>query len=223
MISRILNFVGYRLIDLANKINLDGYRKHKIEDPDDLLWVTFPLNKDSLAVDVGGLTGDWASKIYGRYSCYIDIYEPHPVSANKAALNFLQNAKVDVVPFALSSVEGTMTLYGEVGSASLYKEGDTTTAHTVRVMKASDVFNLNYSIRDIDVLKINIEGAEYDVLTDLLDNYNVTKIKRLLIQFHKIGSNYEGKKKVIQDRLMKTHTQKWNYEYVWELWERKSP
>jgi FkbM family methyltransferase len=218
-ISRILNFFGYRLIDLANKLNLDGYQKYQKDDPEELRYRGFPLTQNSLAVDIGGLTGDWASKIYCRYSCYIDIYEPHPISANKAMLQFLGNPKVEIYPVALSSATGTMELYGEVGTASLYKEGDTTTQHVVQVMKASDVFNQTYKIRDIDILKINIEGAEYNVLDDLLDNYDITKIKRLVVQFHKIGSNYEGKRKSIQDRLSKTHTQKWNFEYVWEYWE----
>ena len=39
-------------------------------------------------------------------------------------------------------------------------------------------------ITEIDLLKINIEGGEYDVIPRLLDTKMINKIKYIQIQFH---------------------------------------
>jgi Methyltransferase FkbM domain len=54
-------------------------------------------------------------------------------------------------------------------------------AYKVPVKKLSTIFNdLNHS--QIDILKMNIEGAEYNVIDDILASK--IPIKQLLIEFH---------------------------------------
>ena len=71
------------------------------------------------------------------------------------------------------------------------------------------------------MININIEGSEYEVLEDMLDNNTHLLVKSFQIQFHKNVSNYKTKREKIQHELSKTHKQAWNYNYVWERWDLK--
>ena len=223
IIYRILNFIGYRCINLV--LYLDNvhqypkgiFKQYLLEDPDDLKRVIYPLNENSLVVDVGGLTGDWASRIYNRYSCNIDIYEPHPVLMQKARRNFLRNKKVDVFGYGLGDKDDVLNLYGDFMNASLYKN-DMGGVYKVAIRKTSDVFNYRYSDKIIDLLKINVEGAEYLILPDLIAGFDMTCIKNIQIQFHRNVPNYEVKRNIIRTCLSKTHRQNWNYDYIFESW-----
>jgi FkbM family methyltransferase len=183
--------------------------------------VDYPLNEDSLVVDVGGLTGDWAARIYCRYSCYIDVFEPHPVLVQQANENFLLNDKVCAFPYGLAAKNGEMVLYGAGNESSLYPTQNTAEKYTVQIKKASEVFNELYSNTTIDLLKLNVEGAEYEILPDLINNFGMEKIKNIQIQFHQVVQNYTEKRERIRDDLVRLgFIQTWNDEWVFENWEK---
>jgi FkbM family methyltransferase len=230
---RGLNFVGYRILNISTFFIVSAMRLdtihmydpkiealYKTDDPYTMLRVTYPLNENLLVIDVGGLTGDWAARMYCLYSCYIDIYEPHPVMSTQAKMNFKNNSKVIVYPFGLSDQDGTLTLHGNWHNASIYSN-DLGTKSIVDIKKASDVFNEKYSNKVIGLLKINVEGAEYHILPDLIKNFDMTKIKELQIQFHCNVDNYSKKRDDIREGLSKTHKCTWNYDYIFENWVLK--
>ncbi len=220
ILIRVLNFIGYRCINLAFDIDnvhhypKEEYERYILEDPHGMLRVTYPLNKDSLVVDVGGLTGDWASRIYCLYSCNVDIYEPCPTLFNQAQMNFERNQKVRVFGYGLSNKDDTMKLYGDSQNASLYKN-DRGNVTTVLILQASKIFT---KYNHIDLLKINVEGAEYDILPDLISNYDMTKITDIQIQFHKNVPDCDKKRDAIRRDLSKTHHMNWCYDYIFENW-----
>ena len=223
---RLPNYIGYRLINFAS--NNDGSNQSfegEIDKCDkenlyDMKRVTYPLNQDSIVVDLGGLNGDWASRIYCLYSCNIDIYEPHPVLSDWAKCNFRTNPKVRIFNFGLGNKTDTMTLYGDWVSASIYPN-DAGNVHHVPIKKSSDIFNENYKTVPIDLLKINIEGAEYNVLPDLIQNFNMEHIQDIQIQFHKTVDGYSEKRDAIRVDLSETHTMNWCYDYIFENWTLK--
>jgi FkbM family methyltransferase len=224
MISRILDYIGYRCINMAASLdNRHAYPtmealRYKLEDPHELKRVTYPLWRNSLVIDVGGLTGDWAARMYCRYSCKIDIYEPHPALRQQAIMNFCDNRKVSVFSFGLGKVTGTMNLYGDSVGASLIRNSLEPTP--VEIVKASDWFNKAYSEATIDLLKLNVEGAEYDILDDLIAGYDMRRIKNLQIQFHQNVPGYEERRDTIRDGLAREgFVMTWCYDYIFENWE----
>jgi FkbM family methyltransferase len=220
ILNKLLNFIGYRCINIALELDnchhypTEEYKRYKLEDPHEMKRVTYPLNKDSLVVDVGGLTGDWASRIYCLYSCNVDVYEPHPDLSLKANLNFATNQKVHIYGFGLSNKDDMMQLYGDYWNASLYKN-DCGNVTEVPIRQASNVFN---KYKHIDLLKLNVEGAEYDILPDLIANFDMTKINDIQIQFHRNVPGYDEKRDVIRKGLSETHTMNWCYDYIFENW-----
>jgi hypothetical protein len=75
-------------------------------------------------------------------------------------------------------------------------------------------------IHCIDLLKINIEGGEYELLEHIIEKTLQNKIRNIQVQFHTWIENCEDRRKNIQDILRKTHKLTYNYDFVWENWER---
>jgi len=216
-LQRISNWLGYRLIDYGSWL-------HALDLPKDieLRRTRYDnLTPDSFVVDVGGYTGDWASLMFCRYACSIDIYEPHPTLYRYAILEkFRHNKKVRAYNCGLSNETRKMTLYGDGYVASLYPTQNTVSHQTANIHKASDVFEERYSDKVIDVLKLNIEGAEYEVLPDLIQNFDMSHIRNIQIQFHQVVDDYNRKRSAIQHDLAALgFVQTWNYEWAFENWE----
>ena len=70
----------------------------------------------------------------------------------------------------------------------------------------------------IDFMKINIEGAEYDLLERLLSTEWKHRVRYFLIQFHESYDDANVRRWGIRRRLRKTHTQVWNLPWIYELW-----
>lgn len=225
-IINVLNFLGYRLINLG--VSLDNvhqydkkeYARYQAEDPYEDKRVDYSLTPDSVVVDIGGLTGDWAQRIYCRYNCNIAVFEPHPVLSAKAMSNFRGNPKVTVYPIALGNVDGVVILYGDNPNASLFRNS-AGKQHVVKLCKASDTFRRLYSGKKIDLVKINVEGSEYNILPDLIDNYDMTTIGNIQIQFHSNVKDWKKKRDAIRESLVVTHVCNWNYETIFESWGLK--
>ena len=69
------------------------------------------------------------------------------------------------------------------------------------------------------MIKINIEGGEYEVLEALLESGMISIFKNLQIQFHDfIIDNASERMENIQVQLAKTHKITYQYKFVWENW-----
>lgn len=220
--NKILNYIGYRFIDAGavfdnrHKWPRESAKAYKRDDPFQMKRVTYPLNENSLVVDVGGYTGDWAARMYCMYSCFVDVYEPDPGLAAQARENFAKNKKVVICEFGLGNEDATVDFYGGHQGASVF-QNDMGDKKKVYIRKVSDVFGKKYT--RIDLLKINIEGSEYALLDDLLRNFDMRNITTLQIQFHKNVKGYAEKREAIRNLLSKTHRMTWDYDYIFENWE----
>jgi hypothetical protein len=76
------------------------------------------------------------------------------------------------------------------------------------------------SATQIDLLEMNIEGAEFDVLPGLIETGAVAFVNNLLIQFHNNDNLHEIQRAQIRLALSETHREVFCYEWVWELWKK---
>jgi hypothetical protein len=72
-------------------------------------------------------------------------------------------------------------------------------------------------------MKINIEGAEYDLLERLDAASWLHRIGALSIQFHEWHPQAHRRRRRIRQMLRRTHDQVWCYGWVWELWAMRPP
>jgi FkbM family methyltransferase len=178
----------------------------------------YDLMPDSVVLDVGGYEGQWSSDLYARQRCRIHIFEPVRRFAESIDERFSRNPDIQVHAFALGKETRTQSLSLAGASSSTHKS-----RHDKEDVEFRDVKEWfdEAAPGEIALMKINIEGGEYELLERMLDTNLVKLVSALQIQFHYFVENAEARMTAIQERLAATHRPAWQYRYIWENWERK--
>lgn len=189
-------------------------------DGDNTLRVAYDLGPDSIVFDVGGYRGQWASDLFSKYLCQIVVFEPVPEYAATILERFSRNPKISVHAVGLSAETTQAEISIAADRSSLFGVRATEPISIQLQSAASFIEARGY--KQIDLMKINIEGAEYDLLDHLLDHGLVSSIVDLQIQFHDFVPDAAQRMANIQARLSRTHRLTYQYEFVWENWHRES-
>ena len=185
---------------------------------DRTLRVMYELGPGDTVFDLGGYEGQWASDIFSMYGCTIHVFEPVPQFAADIAKRFARNPKISVHNFGLSNKDQEVRMQLAAASSSMYlKNGDAVDVALIDVAS----FLSRTGIRRIDLMKINIEGGEYDLLERLISIGAIPFIRNVQIQFHDFVPNARNRMKDVQEVLAQTHRPTYQYEFVWENWEAK--
>jgi FkbM family methyltransferase len=185
---------------------------------DKTLRLNYPLTTSSIVVDVGGYEGQWASDIFSKYCCTIIIFEPVKKFYTDIEERFLKNKNIISYNIGLSDKNEEIKIAMLNDSSSVFKKDSA--LEKVTMVIASDFFTTE-GITHIDLIKINIEGGEYDLLSNLIESGFISKIKDIQVQFHDFVPGAEEKMSGIQKSLSKTHRLTYQYEFVWENWTLK--
>jgi FkbM family methyltransferase len=175
------------------------------------------IDENSIVFDIGGYKGQWASDIFSKYCCNVYIFEPVREFAEKIEKRYAKNSKIVCFPFGLGNKSITTEFSAFEDSSSLYKnKGIKTEVDLVNIMDFLTIIKIGH----INLMKINIEGGEYDLLDCLIGSDYIKNIDNLQIQFHAFFPDAVARRKKIQESLAETHRITYNYEFVWENWER---
>jgi len=223
IISAICVIIGSKINQLAYIIYTSDKEEIKNkwlrENGDKTLRLDYDLNHDSIVFDVGGFEGQWASDMYSKYCCNIHIFEPVPIYYNNIAKRFKKNSKIYVYNIGLAGKTSTEKLALCEDGSSIYKVGNETVE--IKLVKFDEFMN-NNKIDKIDLLKVNIEGGEYELLDNIIQSGIVHKINNIQVQFHDFVQNSEQRMQDIQNKLILTHELTYQYLFVWENWKLKS-
>jgi FkbM family methyltransferase len=167
----------------------------------------------------GGYEGQWASDIFGRYCCNIHIFEPVKQFADNIHERFARNPKIRVNPFGLAGKDRTEQIHLSANSSSVF-ESVQGPAEEIRLVSAATYLQES-GVSAIDLIKINIEGGEYELLEHLIETGAVANIRDIQVQFHDFVPNAATRMEKIQSLLGRTHRPTYQYPFVWENWTRK--
>jgi FkbM family methyltransferase len=167
------------------------------------------LTKDSVVVDLGGHEGNWAQGLLDYYDVRLHIFEPHPV--------FAANARVTVHAVALASSDATFTISDDGPASTRHAKAATVACRSVEAIS----YLKSIGVDGIALLKINIEGGEYDILPHLIKTGAISKIEIIQVQFHPFEPGDEDRRRAILQDLARTHEQMWCYLFIFEQWRRK--
>jgi FkbM family methyltransferase len=167
----------------------------------------YDLKPDDLVIDIGAYRGEWANEMWNRYHCNIIAIEP-----TEYIRDFTHGR---VINKAAGTHNGKLSFGGRAYYSSIFEEGD-------HEYECFDINKLLETCPEIALMKINIEGAEYDLLSHIIGAGLHKQIGNLQIQFHQIdGRPYELWYKEIASKLSLTHKLTWHYPYCWENWALK--
>jgi len=222
LLSRILYLIGKGCLLIAKHIYIAPHERRVAtwfeNRGDKTLRLDYDLDGNSLVFDLGGYEGQWASDIFAMYCCSIYVFEPVEVFAQNITKRFSKNPKVQVHPFGLASADQVISIGLNSDGSSIYKSSPKSVSG--RLVQAADFLG-SRNIQAIDLMKINIEGGEYDLLEYLIDSGVVAKIKNIQVQFHDFVPDAEIRMHHIQEALTRTHRLTYQYPFVWENWQLK--
>jgi len=186
------------------------------EQGDGRLRLDYPLGRDSVVLDVGGYRGDFAQQILERFGCRVVLFEPVPQFFALCEQRFAGRPEVRCYNYGLGATAGRFAITDEADGSSLAKPA--AAAHQwVEVRRFSDVIR-DLGLERIDLLKLNIEGGEFDLLTHLLETGLIRRVRYLQVQFHHFVEDAGIRRDRIREALRQTHEEMWNYPFVWESW-----
>jgi FkbM family methyltransferase len=186
---------------------------------DRTLRLNYDLSAESVVFDLGGYIGQWASDIYSMHRCQLYVFEPVSAFAERISDRFRKNPCIRIFSFGLASSTREASIVPAGNGSSLFK----TAGHAERVqLREARAFLVEQGIRGIDLMKVNIEGGEYELLEHLLDHGLMPTVTDLQIQFHDFVPNAFRRMRAIQARLILTHDVTFQYEFLWENWHRRA-
>lgn len=206
----MIDYVPFNQLEFSRWIQDNG---------DNTLRLDYPLEANSVVVDAGGYVGQWAYDINARFGSIVFVLEPLEDLHTRIEDRFALNTKVIPLNYAIGNKTEELQISDNTDASSLYDS----TAESTQTILCKDVkeFIEENNINTIDLFKINIEGAEYDLLERVIELGLAPKIKNFQIQFHRFIPDCEARRNNILEQLSKTHERTWNYDWIWENWKLK--
>lgn len=154
-------------------------------------FLASPLSAESVVFDLGANNGEFCLDIARKYGCRVFAAEPVPKLAKD-----LQNRdkRVVVHSVAIGGRTGTATIVFDVGKdktgsllglnvvGGILHDPDTRELREVRVQSLEEFLDHSGS-GTVDLLKLDIEGAELDALSEAPDSV-LARCKQITVEFH---------------------------------------
>jgi FkbM family methyltransferase len=195
-------------------------QKWQMANNDNTLALDFPGLKDTgVVIDTSGVSGDWANAIYKKYGCTVYIFEPARRYFAGLKKRFDGIDKIVLKKAMLSNRT-------EKGEMFLKEEASSSHQEVSQIKEEIDLLDISEFRRIeqlgvIDVLRLNVNGEEYNIFERMFEKMIHKKIKYIMVQFTPYIEDAFEKRDSIRKRLKKTHNEIYNYEFVWELWKLK--
>ena len=151
----------------------------------------FDINQIKNYVDVGACYGMASVAFIERdIKCY--LIEADVNNVNKLRLMWDKNSNIKIIDRAISNKDGTVDFWTSAGIesvvSSLYEidaRGVSVDREKISVQSITPNTLISEFIDEdfIDLMKVDIEGAEYDFFETITDD-NIKKVKRFIIEFH---------------------------------------
>ena len=166
---------------------------------------------------MGGFVGDFASQIFEKYGCTVYVFEPSHAYYEHCKTRFDANDKIIPLNYGLSDQDEKLRLSDDGDGASVFLDKDKT--GELIELRAIGPEMQRLGIKQIDLMKLNIEGSEFPLLREMLDQNLVESVRFLQIQFHDFIAGAPALRQQIRDDLSATHQEQWCFFFLWESWQ----
>jgi FkbM family methyltransferase len=148
-----------------------------------------PLKSASTILDLGANHGHFALAMVDRFQCQVVCVEPDPSIYPELA----SNPKISAINAAVNTQGGSAKFYVTQNQecSSLIRPSVSETVEEIECQTVTmDALLDRIGAKQIDVVKVDIEGLELELLTSL-DHRTLDRINQLSVEFHEslgIGS-----------------------------------
>jgi FkbM family methyltransferase len=181
----------------------------------------YPLTPDSIVIDAGGYEGNFAKIIAEKYGCRVYVYEPileHAAGILQRLENTPLADRIRVLNAGIGAhdrreifgVKGDQTGIACAGNRT--EEVEIVAIEKVLAILAGDD-------RQIDLLKLNVEGMEYEILEALLNLGLTHRFNNIQVQFHNHIPQAERRRNYIKNLMLLNHRITWDEPWIWTNFE----
>jgi FkbM family methyltransferase len=188
--------------------NTDWYVIHEVyakNTYDEALKGLDPTN--SVVIDIGGFIGDFSIKA-SRLARHVYTYEPEKDNYRLLNMNVQENniKNITARPYGISDKPGSFSIYVSDTNSScntMYSElsKNAVSTQSIECVTLADECK-KYRITNIDLLKLDCEGAEFDILMSIPDSL-LTKINKIIFEYQDMVEKNKTHQKLIQH--LETH------------------
>tara|TARA_B100000886_G_scaffold332201_1_gene284635 strand:+ start:14352 stop:15014 length:663 start_codon:yes stop_codon:yes gene_type:complete len=213
----------YRKFGMAFNLNFIGFYQSlfwKNEGKDQEIRFKYRLEENDVVFDLGAFKGEFTEKLYNEKAKFY-LFDTNPEMIMYLKERFKVFSNILISPYGL----GSRDVYGDT-KYSFFPWARAGATYTE--VKSSKLVIMDFikfceekKINNIELLKINIEGAEYDLLKYLYEKNFLPKINHIQIQPHDFENESLGNLLELHRNLHKTHNLKLSYPFVWDFWQRK--
>lgn len=179
-----------------------------------------PIDETATVFDVGAYIGEWSEKVWNRYRPTIYTFEPAPGAHRQVVAKFGDNDKVHTFPYGLGAADTTASLALAAAGSSIYDDVGAMGTVDVEIRDVAAVLD-ELGLERLTVLKVNIEGGEYDLFDRLDETGWLPRIDHVLVQFHEWHPKAYGRRRRNRKAFARSHDEVWGWSWVWEYWRRK--
>jgi FkbM family methyltransferase len=131
-------------------------------------------------VDIGANVGAFSLWAHHHGARVVDAFEPDPSNVEQLRLN-TKGTDINIIPAAVHANSGTARYIssGRTGSGKVEAAGDA--GQPIRAVSLKDAIGS----AAVDVLKVDVEGSEYDIFHDHTD---LAPVKHIVMEFHPIDA-----------------------------------
>jgi FkbM family methyltransferase len=175
------------------------------------------LKGNGLVLDFGGYVGGFTSKMSKlNPDMLFLIFEPVPNFYKKCQKRFRKNQNVSVLPYGVTSNGRNIDLAIDGPRTRTNQSGKNLGFPSKSITEILDNFD------QVELLKMNIEGLEYECLLSIIENGSIKKINYLLVQFHNFHVDDENNYIEITSLISEDFIRVFSYKWKWELWRIKN-
>ena len=179
------------------------------------------LTPECVVIDIGAFTGNWAQHVSTLYDPTIFSFEPNPKSFERLQQRSQHNPKLKALPYGLGDRDQKVEfVLSGLGSTEIYEHTEIEEGAQRVEVEIADIKRVwdEFAWDRVDLVKINIEGAEYDLLDRMFEQGLQHDVQSFLIQFHEWHPRAYSRRRKLLNELRKTHRCEWNFDFVWEKW-----
>jgi FkbM family methyltransferase len=186
-------------------------------NPDERYLYDYRLGPDSIVLEVGGYRGKWAQRLREQSQCQLHVFEPVPEFYEELQMVLCADSSTHLHKFGLGAHTriDTISVCGDasslIGNENLVP---------VSIVDIRDFLEAR-GLKDVDLMSVNIEGAEYELLPHLIESGLIKRVRALQIQFHRLGKDYNRKATRIRQALDQTHDRTFHFPFIWEGWRKR--
>jgi FkbM family methyltransferase len=173
-----------------------------------LIPILKKVNKSSLIIDCGANVGD-ISALFLTKNASIIAFEPDPMAYKMIQKRFKGNDRIEIINKAVSHEASTAKLFFHadqqqsgnsaftVSSSIIQDKKNINTENSIEIETVDlDSFITNLD-RKVDILKMDVEGAEIEILKKLIKNETYKNIGLILVETHE--TKIPGHKEKVAD------------------------